>query len=308
MTMQITYWGDLGGATLTPEQIDQNFRSLADALSTLQAGLYKGIDRVEQDPASGTIIVYLSDGTYDGPFALPAKPINPVGARVVGANYVPGDLFTDSGSAYLVLRAHVSGADVAGDVTAGYVMLLVKAGRDAQVYQGDWDSSRSYAPGDVVNVRFDPNNQNVFDAYQAFDTAAAGADPRAGYPWGRLNQRPAKGIEKELSAKPLAGQVLRYMVSGAGNGAYVPKGGLGSYAAFAAPPAAAYTVTINRRAGGPAGTLSAIGTITFAAGSGVGTFNLAAYVSLPPGDVIEFVFPATQDSAAAVFVMNMAIY
>lgn len=161
--------------------------------------------------------------------------------------------------------------------------------------------------GPVGGLRGGNQRGCVVDAYQAFDTAAAGRDPRLGYPWGRLTQRPAKGIEKELSAKPPAGQVLRYMVSAATAGVYIPKSGTGSYAAFAAPTAA-YTVTINRRAGGPGGASTNIGTITWAAGSGTGVFNLAAYVTLPPGAVIEFVFPATQDATAAVFCMNMAIY
>lgn len=73
-------------------------------------------------------------------------------------------------------------------------------------------------------------------------------------------------------------------------------------------PAAAYTVTVNWRAGGPGGASTAIGTITWAAGATQGTFYIAAGVVVPAGDVIEFVFPSSQDASAAVFCMNMAVY
>lgn len=197
--------------------------------------------------------------------------------------YVP-----DMRSSYVALVDHVAGADLDLDLQAQKLALVAKGGKDAVTFRGEWNTVLTYQAGDVVTVK---------------------VDPRAGYPWSKITARPSRGIEKDLSAKPTAGQVLRSIVNGSTpGGVYILKGGTGSYAAFAAAPASAYTFTVNRRAGGPGGTLTAIGTITWAAGATVGTWNIAAGVVVPAGDVIEFVFPAAQDANAAVVVMNMAIY
>lgn len=86
------------------------------------------------------------------------------------------------------------------------------------------------------------------------------------------------------------------------------RGASDPYGIFTDMVRAEYTVTINRRAGGPGGASTAIGTITWAAGATQGTFNIAAGVVVPAGDVIEFVFPSTQDSNAAVLALNLAVY
>ncbi|WP_243952726.1 hypothetical protein [Methylobacterium sp. J-067] len=67
-------------------------------------------------------------------------------------------------------------------------------------------------------------------------------------------------------------------------------------------------MTINRRAGGQGGTSTSIGTNTWVANATHGTFNIPAYVTVPAGDVVEFVFPSTQDANAAVLCLNLAVY
>ncbi|MGU3466420.1 hypothetical protein ACLBXO_16360 [Methylobacterium sp. C33D] len=67
-------------------------------------------------------------------------------------------------------------------------------------------------------------------------------------------------------------------------------------------------MTIDRRAGGLGGTSTRIGTNTWVAGATHGTFNIPAHVTVLAGDVVEFVFPTSQDSNAAVLTLNLAVY
>lgn len=215
---------------------------------------------------------------------------------------------TNQGSAYLALLSHVSTAGLSDDVTAGKMMKLVSAGRDAQVNWGEWVATLPYALGDVVYVMIDPTNPSVFDAYQAFFDAAPGMDPTMGFPWGRINARPARGIEREIVGKPSSGQVLRYLFNGALASTVLPKNGIQSNAAFLVSPAAALTVTINRRSGGPGGATNAVGTITWAAGASKGTVAVPLAVTFAPGDVLELVLPATVDANASGLLVNLMVY
>lgn len=90
------------------------------------------------------------------------------------------------------------------------------------------------------------------------------------------------------------------------DGLTLPKALAGSQAAFTIPPAAAYTVTINRRAGGASGASSTLGTIRWAAATPAATFAFTFAAQLLHGDVLEFVFPATPDANASGPMINLA--
>lgn len=161
-----------------------------------------------------------------------------------------------------------------------------------------------YEANDVII--FGDQTQFGFSKYfQAFYRPPLGVDPAngAGF-WGRLTVRPTRDIECYIDGKPAAGQILRYLVNR--TGLTLPKALAGSQAAMTVPPAVAYTVTINRRAGGGAGASSTLGTIRWAANAAAATLTFTFAAQLLPGDVLEFVFPSTPDANASGPLINLS--
>lgn len=187
----ITYQSQVGGP-LSPEQIDQNFHALDDALTDLALyGADVTLDRIERDDDAGVVTMFLTDGTSRGPFKRPLLPIRPAGAWAAGSQFLNGDLFTDEGSTYLALRLFKGGTSAQADADAGYALLLSKGGKNAsdgtasqENFKGAWSQTTTYNHGDMVQVVVSRTNSALWRAFADGipPGTAPGADPR----WGRI--------------------------------------------------------------------------------------------------------------------------
>lgn len=285
MGLNITYWGNLQGRTLTKEEIDGNFKALADAVAALQAASGgRSLVDITQDPTNATLTFQLSDGTYLGPFAMPAMPIVPRGAWATGAQYEPGDLWTDQGSAYLALKEFVSGATAQADVDAGNALLLVKGGvdgtngRDAENYRGPYDATLKYHMGDVVSVNAGTPAFNLYKAYT--DDIPVGTAPGSDQRWGRVTVEQIHDLRISKEGPFTDGAVLGYTV--VTRASIMPAGLAGSLVRLTGGLAKATNLNVYVN-----GTL--VGTAPVAAGAtsaGAWTTSPAADRPLAPGDVV----------------------
>lgn len=184
------------------------------------------------------------------------------------------------------------------------MMLLVERGAHASRFMGTYPPVTQYEANDVVVFR-DQTQFGFSEYFHAFYRPPLGVDLAngAGF-WGRLTVCPTRDIARHIDGKPAAGQVLRYLVNR--TGLILPEALAWSQAAFTVPPGAAYTVTINRRAGGASGALSTLGTIKWLAGAAAATFTFTFAAQLLPGDVLELVFPATQDASVSGPLINLS--
>lgn len=285
MGLDITYWGNLAGRTLTAPEIDANFKAMADAVEALQAASGgRSLVDITQDPTNATLTFALSDGTYLGPYAMPAMPIVPRGAWATGAQYEPGDLWTDQGSAYLALKEFVSGASAQADVDAGNALLLVKGGtdgtngRDAENYRGASDPTLKYAMGDVVGVNPGTSAYNLFKAYT--DDIPACTAPGTDQRWGRVTVEQIHDLRLSKEGPFSDGGVIGYTV--VTRASIMLPGLAGSMVRLTAALAKAVNVNVYVN-----GTL--VGTAPVAAGQtvpGAWTGGPALEKALAPGDVV----------------------
>lgn len=102
-------WGAGKGANLTPAEVDENFWDLDQRTAALEANPPQaiGIDHVTVAGNSFTIV--LTDGSAQGPFALPAAKFNLAGEWQPNTLYVPNSFITEAGKTYLILYPHTSG-------------------------------------------------------------------------------------------------------------------------------------------------------------------------------------------------------
>lgn len=103
-------WGAGKGANLTPAEVDENFWDLDRRAAAIEASPPQpvGIDHVTVTDNSFTIL--LTDGSAQGPFALPAAKFNLVGEWQPNTLYVPNSFITEAGKTYLILYPHTSDA------------------------------------------------------------------------------------------------------------------------------------------------------------------------------------------------------
>lgn len=103
-------WGAGLGSNLSAAQVDENFYTLSQALSSFTAPPGVGISSITMAGASMT--VHLSDGSTQGPFVLPTAAFRFTGDYQPGTDYAPLDIFYDPNSGlYLVSIAYHSPED-----------------------------------------------------------------------------------------------------------------------------------------------------------------------------------------------------
>lgn len=107
-------WGSGKGSALTAGEVDANF----DALNEELAGVIDsfptpvGIADFTVDDATGTFMVYLTDGSEFGPLPLPRIMMQWQGEYAPGATYNTNDLITvQSDGVYLVLQNHEAASE-----------------------------------------------------------------------------------------------------------------------------------------------------------------------------------------------------
>lgn len=100
-------WGAGKGSNLTPDQVDQNFWGLQQAIDAITTKDGVGVQSAFVN--SGNQLYFdLTDGTTIGPVTLPTVTLNPRGDWQAGTVYAVNDLVTSNGSVYLVKYAHTS--------------------------------------------------------------------------------------------------------------------------------------------------------------------------------------------------------
>lgn len=123
--MAIVYRDDKG-SPLTPDEVDENFRTLAEAFDAFTAPAGRGIQSVTV--SGNRMTIHLTDATTQGPFLLPAAYFRWTDEFVGGTEYEAYDLFTVSGSGvYLVLRAWTSATEFdpnASDTDGPFLALM----------------------------------------------------------------------------------------------------------------------------------------------------------------------------------------
>lgn len=160
---------------LTIAELDANFRGLADALTTIMGSGVAGVGISNVDTINaGTQLRVTLDSGASYLFSLPPRPVNFVGARVVGTSYYVGDVYTSAGSAYIALKPHKASPDILTDVNAGATDVLVAAGRNASVYRGEYNALLAYTAGDVVAYK---GGSVAYSYFQAFADMPAGLKP-----------------------------------------------------------------------------------------------------------------------------------
>lgn len=103
-------WGTGVGHNLTPAQVDVNFWNLKTAIEYLQENPPEAVSVSSVVQSANTITFYMTDGTTQGPFILPAAAITFRGDWAATTAYGVGDIIAANAGLYIVLTAHTSGA------------------------------------------------------------------------------------------------------------------------------------------------------------------------------------------------------
>ncbi|GJD97486.1 hypothetical protein [Methylobacterium iners] len=226
---------------------------------------------------------------------LPPGPFFPKGPRIVGSSYAVDDLITWQGSSYIVLLPHVASVSLDTDLVANRLQLVAAKGRDSETFRGPYVAGLAYAAGDVVYTGTPGQEVLYFKAFA--DVAPADPGPPS-FAWGQVSLSPYDELHVDVSGLPGAGAVVRrYAVP---RPTYLLPGLPRSAASLdvATTAASVYRLTVND---------VQVGTITFAAGSKVGVFAMAAFQFLNPGAVLRVVAPATQDATAAGLAVTLTL-
>lgn len=101
-------WGAGSGANLTAAQVDGNFYALKQAVESLEESPPEAVSVSEIIQSANTITFYLTDGSTQGPFTLPAAQINFRGAWAATTAYVVGDVVSAESGLYIVTYNHTS--------------------------------------------------------------------------------------------------------------------------------------------------------------------------------------------------------
>src|SRR5262245_48147956 len=104
-------WGSGKGANLVDGEVDSNFYDLAQRMTTVETDLPAAAVSIAFFSISGsTFSVHLTDGSVQGPFALPVRAWNFRGDWVASTVYNVDDVITANGAVYMVLVNHTSAA------------------------------------------------------------------------------------------------------------------------------------------------------------------------------------------------------
>lgn len=105
-------WGAGKGANLVPAEVDGNFFDVSTRVTVLEDGTPTAANGIAFFNIGGTnnelFYVHMTDGTIQGPFALPQKTWNFRDVWAPSIVYNADDVVTAIGSVYLVLLNHIS--------------------------------------------------------------------------------------------------------------------------------------------------------------------------------------------------------
>ena len=104
-------WGAGKGANLVPAEVDGNFYDVDQRIVTLEDSIPDAANGIAFFSVSGNLFnVHMTNGTIQGPFALPQIAWNFRGDWAPSTAYSANDVVTANGTVYLVLVNHVSAA------------------------------------------------------------------------------------------------------------------------------------------------------------------------------------------------------
>jgi hypothetical protein len=102
-------WGAGKGANLVAAEVDGNFYDVDARVTAVQDNLPAAANGIAYFSVSGNLFyVYMTDGTIQGPFALPQAAWTFRGDWAPAVIYNADDVVTANGSVYLVLLNHIS--------------------------------------------------------------------------------------------------------------------------------------------------------------------------------------------------------
>ncbi len=105
--MAIVYRADKG-APLTSEEVDGNFRELAQRLAKLET-VTPAAESIGKIQVSGDQMTIIGDrGTEFGKFRLPTVAMHPCGKWKSGVAYAKYDVVCQAACAYVCVQAHTS--------------------------------------------------------------------------------------------------------------------------------------------------------------------------------------------------------
>lgn len=106
-------WGAGKGANLVAGEVDGNFYDVDQRIVDLEDNIPDVANGIAYFSVTGTNLfnVHMTNGTIQGPFALPQIAWNFRGDWLADTNYAANDVVTANGTVYLVLVNHVSGSE-----------------------------------------------------------------------------------------------------------------------------------------------------------------------------------------------------
>lgn len=102
-------WGAGKGANLVPAEVDGNFYDVDQRITAVEDDLPDVANGIAFFSVSGSLFsVHMTNGTVQGPFALPKAAWNFRGEWTASTIYYVDDVVTANGSVYMVLINHTS--------------------------------------------------------------------------------------------------------------------------------------------------------------------------------------------------------
>lgn len=122
-------WGTGKGSRLTKEEVDGNFYSVDQRLTSIEDSPPEAVSIASIDVTSSMMTITMTDSSQFGPFVLPTATWRATGAWVASRNYAAFDIVTNAGSVYLVLLTHTADTtfDPNADQGSGFLYSLMLA-------------------------------------------------------------------------------------------------------------------------------------------------------------------------------------
>jgi hypothetical protein len=124
-------WGAGKGANLVAGEVDGNFYDLNARLMVTEGAIPELVSISFFEVVGNSFYIHMTNGTIQGPFALPQLAWNFRGEWVSNIVYYVNDVVTHNGSVYMVMFSHVSGATFDPNANDGlghpyYALLLTE--------------------------------------------------------------------------------------------------------------------------------------------------------------------------------------
>jgi len=103
-------WGAGKGGNLVAGEVDGNFYDHDRRLNVVEGSIPQLVSISSFQVSGNTFYIHMSDGTIQGPFALPQTTWNFRGPWQPSTGYAVNDVVTANGNTYMVLLNHTSGA------------------------------------------------------------------------------------------------------------------------------------------------------------------------------------------------------